>query len=95
MNWRPVKKLKPDRIHSTSADTGWIGKLDDPWGSAERYMVEGYLPPIVLCRAIIKSEPPKITRTRVWVLAGAIQSVKHLEMDTALLRKALRSLARA
>jgi hypothetical protein len=89
MDWKPVKKLKADKVHFTE----WHGS-DNPWEAVEAYMKDGYLPPIVLCRLLVDSAPAKITRNRMWVLAGAIQSVKCLEGDTGLLRKALRALAR-
>ncbi len=94
MNWLPVKKLKTDKIHCPPGDQVWPGDMSDPWGTSERYMRDGYLPPLPLCEALVKSPPAKFTRNRAWVLAGAIQSVKHLEEDTAVLRKNLRALSR-
>jgi hypothetical protein len=94
MNWKPVKNLRPDKIHSTPADADWAGSLKDPWGSAEAYMKKGFLPPLVICQAMAEDPPTKVTRNLQWIAAGAIQSVKHLELDTAILRKALRALAR-
>ncbi len=90
MNWLPVKKLKPDKIHFQE----WEGPVDDPWGAAEQYMKKGYLPPVVLC--VLLTQPPykKFTRNRAWILAGAIQTVKWMEGDTEILRKKLRKLSK-
>jgi hypothetical protein len=90
MNWLPVKKLNSGKVREQM----WTGPVDDPWSAAEQYMKDGYLPPIILCEALVTSPPVKFTRNRAWVLAGAIQSVKHLEGDTAALRKNLRALGK-